>query len=63
MKVKISNMPEYAWKHQFIVYSIVDNKNWFYGAYDEVSKALCAMNFIGGSIADVKEVERGGDNG
>ena len=45
MKVKISNMPEYAWKHQFIVYSIVDNKNWFYGAYDEVSKALCAMNW------------------
>lgn len=64
MKVKISNMPEYAWNHQFIVYSIneKDGSKWFYGAFDEVSKALCAMNFIGGRMADVKEVERSGDN-
>ena len=52
----IKNMPSYAWDYQFIVYRTVNGEKWFWGAYSEVSKALCAMQEIGGSIADVKDV-------
>ena len=55
--MKINNVPEYAWKHKFIVYQTVNGEHWFFGAYDEISKSLCAMNECGGSIIETSEVE------
>lgn len=55
----INNMPDYAYNHKFIVYRVVDGENWFYGAYDDVSKAMAAMVFCGGMIAEVKDVNGG----
>ena len=56
--MKINNMPDYAWQHKYIVYRIADNgEKWFFGAYDEISKSLCAMIEVNGSIAAIEDVE------
>ena len=56
--MKINNLPEYALAYKFIVYRIADDGGkWFYGAYDEESKALCAMIECNGSIVLTKDVE------
>ena len=55
--MKIKNMPEYAWRCKYIVFRTVDNECWFFGAYDEISKALCAMQECSGSICETEEVQ------
>lgn len=55
----INRIPHYAWSCKFIVYRIVDGENWFFGAYDEVSKALCAAVECRGQIVETENVEGG----
>lgn len=57
----INNIPEYAYNHKFIVYTVndADGQKWFYGAYDDISKAMAAMVFCGGMIAETKDVNGG----
>lgn len=46
----INNIPEYASKYEYIVASIVDDEFWFYGAYENESRAVDAAAFIGGIV-------------
>lgn len=56
--ITIHNPPDYEKDYRFIVYRIVDNKAWFYGAYNDAGKACeVAMN-IDGFVKD-----KGAENG
>ena len=57
-KVKIRNVPEYAWNYKFIVYSVCNGENWFFGAYNEISQALAAYCECKGLIEETVNVER-----
>ena len=62
VKVKIHNVPEYAWDYKFIVYSNCNGEFWFFGAYNEVSKALAAFTEAQGGIENTENVERTVEN-
>jgi hypothetical protein len=56
-KKKIHNVPEYAYKYKYIVHSIVNGEFWFYGAYNDIVKAMEAAAAIQGSGAEAGEFE------
>ena len=47
---KINNLPAYATKYRYIVARNVDGAFWFYGAYDDGSKAENAAVECNGEI-------------
>ena len=67
---RINNVPGYAWDYDLIVYRIVNGEKWFFGAYNEVAKALSALIECGNGvynsdecgIANTSEVERSVNN-
>lgn len=56
-KLKVYNLPDYAWENKFIVYRSVDGKAWFWGAYNEVSEAQKAADEIHGYIEEVRNID------
>jgi hypothetical protein len=52
--MKINRVPSYAADYKYIVYRVVNGQNWFYGAYNDVSKAAQVATEISGLF-----VERG----
>ena len=56
-KKKIHNVPEYAYDYKYVVHSIVNGEFWFYGAYNDIVKAMEAAAAIQGSGAEAGEFE------
>ena len=50
--MEIENTPEYAVNYRFIVYRIVDDVRWFYGAWNDGGKAAQVAVEIGGFVWD-----------
>lgn len=48
--MNINNMPEYANKYQYIVCRVVNGALWFWGAYNEKSRAAEAAAAVGGTV-------------
>ena len=51
---EIKNIPSYAHEYRYIVYRVVDGIGWFYGAYNELDRALMTAGGINGKIKEVK---------
>ena len=47
----INNIPAYATEYRFIVYTVVDGEKWFYGAYNDITRARDAAEMVEGYIA------------
>lgn len=54
-KVKIYNVPQYADKYRWIVYRTDGNDNYFYGAYNELDKAVEVCKVIDGTVTEAWE--------
>ncbi len=53
---KVNNLPEYASDYKYIACKVIDNKLWFYGAFNEYEKALKAAREVFGVVVE-NEVE------
>lgn len=43
-------MPKYATDYAYIVYRTCDNEKWFYGAYNDIDKAVKVAIEINGDV-------------
>lgn len=50
--MKIENTPPYAIYYRFIVYRMVDDVAWFWGAWNDAGEAAKAAQEIGGFVYD-----------
>ena len=55
--MKINNLMDYAKARKFIVFNVVDGKNWFFDAWDTYDRALQQALEVGGQVAPVEVVE------
>ena len=46
----VKNLPEYANKYKYIVASQIDGDLWFWGAWNNMKKAINAAEKIGGKV-------------
>ena len=46
----INNVPAYAMGHSYIVARLCDDSLWFYGAWDNMEKAVEVAEAIGGAV-------------
>lgn len=57
-KIKIYNLEEYALQCKYIVYRISTmGERWFYGGYNDVSKAASVAAEIGGFVCERGEID------
>ena len=47
---RVQNLPEYANEYQYIVASRIDGDLWFWGAWNNMKKAINAAEEIGGEV-------------
>ena len=52
--MKINNVPDYAKNYTLIVAREVDGEDWFWGSYNDYSKAIQAAKEIGGQVYQTK---------
>lgn len=58
-KIKICNLQDYALECKYIVYRISSaGERWFYGGYNDVSKAASVAAEIGGFVCERAECEK-----
>lgn len=50
LNIIIKNLSDYATNYNYIVASAVDGDLWFYGAWDDESKAYAVARSIGGVV-------------
>lgn len=53
----INRMPSYAVEYKYIVYREVNGQNWFYGAYNDVTKATSVAAEIRGYVAERGDID------
>ena len=53
----VYNMPQYAYSRRYTVYRTVDGKAWFYGAWDDESRAAEVAAEVDGSYVQSDEVD------
>ena len=46
----VKNLPEYANEYKYIVASQIDGDLWFWGAWNDMKKAINAAEEIGGEV-------------
>jgi hypothetical protein len=51
----IYNIPEYAKDHKYIVFRLLDGDDFFWGAYDNLDRAIHIANTIDGYIVKTSE--------
>lgn len=56
-KLKINNLPDYAGLYDYVVYRSVNGEAWFYGAYNDLTKASQVAEEIHGYIVEVRNIE------
>lgn len=56
MIAKVLNLPDYAFKHPHIVARLVNHDLYFYGAYDDESKAYEVAKMVDGIVLANEEV-------
>ena len=54
---KVNNLPDYAEKYKHIVARAVDGEMWFYGAYNDESKAVNVARSVGGCVLKVERAD------
>lgn len=53
----INRMPSYAVEYKYIVYREVNGQNWFYGAYNDVTKAAGVAAEIRGYVVEMGNID------
>lgn len=53
----INRMPSYAAEYKYIVYREVNGQNWFYGAYNDVTKAASVAAEIRGYVVERDDID------
>ena len=55
--MKINNLDIAALGMKYVVFTVVDGENWYYGAWNNFDKALAVSVKIGGQVAPIEAVE------
>lgn len=58
MFVAIQNLPEYAKNRRYVVCTVVSGSLWFYGAWDNVERAIDARLMLDNAVLIDREDER-----
>lgn len=58
--MNINNLPEYANNYKYIVCRVVNGALWFWGAYNEQSRAAEAAAAVGGTVVAAEQAATGG---
>lgn len=55
--MKINNLDVAALEMKYVVFTVVDGENWYYGAWNNFEKALAVSAKIWGQVAPVEALK------